>query len=127
MKIKCCFHESSEIIPPQLQGSLSLKAMMAATYIVKAVINKSEAYKPFNRQRGIINNNETKNSVRGNAQAIKGAMGFKMGDSEICSLKTPYSINLLIPVYKKSITKRKTIVSTSVDFDNQPTENKLLF
>ena len=91
-------------------------------YPVKAIINKREAYNPFNRQRGIINNKETINSVRGNVQAIKGAMGFRMGDSAICSLKTEYSISLLMPVYRKRMINSVMIVSTIVAFDNQEKE-----
>jgi len=109
-------------MPPQLQGNSLLKVIMAPMYSVNAIISINEAYNPFSRHRGIINSNETRNSVRGNAQAIKGAMGFKMGDSAICSLKTAYSINLLMPVYKKSMMKRIDIISTIVVFDNQPKE-----
>lgn len=107
------------MIPPQLQGSSLLKVIIAPIYNVKATIRKRDAYNPFNRQRGIINNMETRNSVRGNAQAINGANGFNMGDSEICSLKTAYSMSLLTPVYKKSITNNMEMSSTSVDLDIQ--------
>jgi hypothetical protein len=95
--------------------------------MVKAIMRKKEAYKPFKRQRGIINNMEIRNSVRGNAQAIKGAMGFKMGDSAICSLKTAYSISLVMPVYKNRIINRNEMVSTIVAFDNQAKDNIFRF
>jgi hypothetical protein len=105
------------MIPPQLHGNSLLKVIIAPMYNVKAIISMRDAYNPFNRQRGTINNIETRNSVSGNPQAINGANGFKMGESAICSLKTEYSISLLIPVYKKSMIKRNPIISTNVDFD----------
>jgi len=81
-------------------------------------IKANEAYNPFSRKRGIINKAETTNSASGSVQAIKEANGFKMGDSAICSLKTEYSISLLIPVYKKSMINSSEIISTIVDFDS---------
>jgi hypothetical protein len=82
---------------------------------VKAIISIRDAYNPFNRQRGIINKIETMNSVTGKLQAMNEANGFKMGESATCSLKTPYSISLLIPVYKKSMTNSMEMISTMVD------------
>jgi hypothetical protein len=119
LKTRCSFQLSNEMIPPQLHGNSLLKVMMAPMYNVNATINISDAYNPFNLQRGIINKMETINSVNGKLHAMNGAMGCKMGDSPICSLKTEYSINLLMPVYKKSITNKKEIISTIVDFDIQ--------
>jgi hypothetical protein len=52
-------------------------------------------------------------------------MGCKMGESAICSLNTPYSISLLMPVYRKSMIKRTEMISTMVDFDNQVNESSL--
>lgn len=95
--------------------------------MVNAIINSREAYNPFIRQRGIISINETANSATGNAQAIKGANGCRIGDADICSLNTEYSINLLMPVYKNKITNRKVMVSTIVVFVNQAKENTLRF
>lgn len=103
---------------------------MPPMYIVNAIIKNSDAYKPFNRHRGIINISETRNSVSGNAQAIKEATGFKMGFSAICSLNTPYSINLLMPVYKNKIINSTAMISTKVDFvnrDDMSFANTLLF
>ncbi len=116
------FQDSNEIIPPQLQGNSLKKVITAPIYMVKAIIKNSEAYNPFNRQRGIINIRDTMNSVIGNAQAMKEETGFKIGDSAICSLNTLYSINLLIPVYRKSMINSIAIVSTIVDFDSQVKE-----
>jgi hypothetical protein len=127
LNIKWPFHDSNEMIPPQLQGNSLLKVMMVIMYSVNAIINNREAYNPFNRQRGIINNMETRNSVRGNAQAVKGAMGFKIGDSAICSLKTAYSINLLMPVYKNRIINSTEMTSTIVAFESQAKDNTLRF
>src|SRR4051812_28378574 len=93
--------------------------------MVKAIINPSEAYNPFNRQRGIISNTVTRNSVSGNVQAINGATGCKIGDSDICSLKTEYSINLLTPVYRNKIINDMEMSSTMMPFDNQENENNL--
>lgn len=95
--------------------------------MVKAIISAREAYNPFNRQRGIINSKETRNSVKGNAQAVKEAMGFKIGDSAICSLKTEYSISLLMPVYKNRMINNTEIISTIVAFDNQAKDKILRF
>jgi hypothetical protein len=122
LNTRCPSQDSSDMMPPQLQGSSLLKVIIAPMYSVNATIRKREAYSPFNLQRGIINKMETRNSINGNPQAIKGATGFNMGDSEICSLKTEYSISLLIPVYKKSMIKRKAIISAIVVFDNQVNE-----
>ncbi|MEP7372308.1 MAG: hypothetical protein ABI675_02895 [Chitinophagaceae bacterium] len=110
------------MIPPQLQGNSLLKIIIALIYNVNTIINASETYNPFNRQRGIISINETRISVRGNAQAINWAIGLKNGDSAICSLKTEYSISLLIPVYRKSMINSRAITSTIVDLDSQVNE-----
>ena len=91
-------------------------------YIVKAIIKASDAYKPFNRQRGIISIIDTRNSIKGNDQAINEANGSSMGFSAICSLNTLYSINLLMPVYKNSIINSTEIISTIVAFDSQVKE-----
>lgn len=125
LKIRWPFQESKEIIPPQLQGSSLLKAMIAPMYMVKAIIKASEAYKPARRQRGMISRKETINSVSGNDQAINEETGCNMGDSAICSLNTEYSISLLMPVYKKSITKSIETISTMVAFESQ--ENEMIF
>lgn len=118
LNTRCPFQESNEIIPPQLQGNSLLKVIIAPIYIVKATINASEAYNPFSRQRGIINNNDTRNSASGNPHAINGAMGSRIGESAICSLKTAYSVSLLVPVYRKSIINNQEIISTIVDFES---------
>ena len=94
-------------------------------YIVNATISISDAYNPFNRQRGIINKTQTRNSVNGNAQAMIGATGCKMGESAICSLKTPYSSSLLTPVYKNSMRNKMEIISTIVVLDNQENDSIL--
>jgi len=122
LNTRCSRHDRREIIPPQLHGKSLLKVIIAPMYTVNAIINNRDAYNPFNRQRGIINNKETKNSVRGKNQAINGAKGFKIGDSAICSLNTEYSISLLIPVYRKRMINNVMIVSTIVAFDNQEKE-----
>jgi hypothetical protein len=102
------------MMPPQLHGNSLLKVITAPMYSVKAIISSRDAYNPFSRQRGIINNIETMNSVKGKLQAMNDAKGFKMGESAICSLKTPYSISLLMPVYKNSMTNSMEMISTMV-------------
>ena len=81
------------------------------------IINRSEMYRPFNRKRGIINNIEVTISDRGSIQAIHIATGRKIGDSAICCVKIDISISLLIPVYKKSMTTSREIISTIVNLD----------
>jgi hypothetical protein len=90
--------------------------------MVNAIIKKRDAYNAFNRQRGMMSITEAMNSDMGNAQGIIEETGLNIGDSAICSLKTLYSINLLMPVYKKSIIKSMAMISIMVALDSQEKE-----
>jgi len=83
-------------------------------YPVKRTISKSEAYSPFKRVMGMNKITETMISVIGNIIASQRDTGFNNGDKAICSLKTAYSINLLMPVYKKRVANNRTIISIIV-------------
>ncbi|HEY8897945.1 MAG TPA: hypothetical protein VIM79_24135 [Niastella sp.] len=111
----CWGQDKLPMIPPQLQGNLSFMLTRVITYIVKIDISASDAYKPDNLQRGRINKTVMRNSTDGISQAIRGATGFNIGEPANCSLKVAWSVNLLMPVYKKSIIRRMEIISTVIE------------
>lgn len=85
-------------------------------YAVKNIIKTTELNKPFNRQRGTIRDIAIINSNMGTATETMPAIGDNNGDANNCSLKTAYSISLLMPVYKNSITYKATIISMIICF-----------